>query len=690
MPQSTIAKPELPSRRPVAEPLECRRLLTGASLYADVVPGSGGSAPTGVVAGNPRSYFSVPHPGYAAAYLWATDGTVDGTVDLFRAADALTGRPDDILEAVTAKLLVGDDLLFIAPQTLGNIGLWRTDGTAAGTVELTPGGVDADLLVGDGAGGAYFLATTPADPSADVVWHTDGTAGGTAPVGSVAVQDATENHVAGGVTATALGGRFLYAVGRTLYATDATGTAAVFTTPAAEDSIADLATFGTTAVFDTTGTGRSFRSGGLYATDGTAAGTVRLADLSGGATVTLAAGTGAGGQAVFVDGGNQLWRTDGTPAGTAVVFADPTVDALGDPTLFDGRAFFLATDGTHGRAVWSSDGTAAGTGLFADVAPPSRNSAAADLTVAGDRLYFTADDGTHGRELWSTDGTTAGTALVADVNPGLASGDAAHLSSTPDGQVLFTADDGIHGDELWRTVAGATDTGGPTRSATPLSVSTAVTGAAVGNGLGVARVTVTNAAATAVTETATVQLFLSTSATAASDPAPFATAHVPLRLKPGQHKVATIRFTYPAGTDDGTRYVVAAVDAASVGGSAPLAFRHASVDLSATAAAAKGRAGRRATVVFRLANTGSVTATGSASFALSIDGPSLAAPLTVPAVTRKVSVRAGATKTVPVAFTVPAGLAPGTYTLTATLTDTTSPADADAADKSVAASFTAL
>jgi ELWxxDGT repeat protein/probable HAF family extracellular repeat protein len=79
-----------------------------------------------------------------------------------------------------------------------------------------------------------------------------------------------------------------------------------------------------------------------------------------------------------------------------------------------GQLFFAASDGSHGVELWKSDGTAAGTNLVKDVNPGSAGSAPADLTAVNGTLYFTADDGSHGRQLWKSDGTVAGTLLVKD------------------------------------------------------------------------------------------------------------------------------------------------------------------------------------------------------------------------------------------------------------------------------------
>ena len=115
-----------------------------------------------------------------------------------------------------------------------------------------------------------------------------------------------------------------------------------------------------------------------------------------------------------------------------------------------GSLYFSAKDDTHGRELWKSDGTAAGTVVVKDVRPGSEGSLPRGLTDVGGTLYFSAGDGTHGGELWRSDGTATGTVMVKDIWAG---SKGSHPSGLTDvgGTLYFAADDGTHGWELWKS-----------------------------------------------------------------------------------------------------------------------------------------------------------------------------------------------------------------------------------------------
>jgi ELWxxDGT repeat protein len=113
-------------------------------------------------------------------------------------------------------------------------------------------------------------------------------------------------------------------------------------------------------------------------------------------------------------------RADAQPAVRVTDILPGSTGAIADgasAAVVNDVLYFAATDGTRGTELWRSDGTAAGTFIVKDIRPGANGSGPAQLTSHQGALYFVADDGTSGRELWRSDGTAAGTALVKDVDP---------------------------------------------------------------------------------------------------------------------------------------------------------------------------------------------------------------------------------------------------------------------------------
>src|SRR3954462_10165375 len=75
---------------------------------------------------------------------------------------------------------------------------------------------------------------------------------------------------------------------------------------------------------------------------------------------------------------------DINPAGDA--------EASAAPLVVGGTAYLAANDGVHGRELWKTDGTEAGTVLVKDVQPGPESSNVYTIVAAGGIVYFIADD----------------------------------------------------------------------------------------------------------------------------------------------------------------------------------------------------------------------------------------------------------------------------------------------------------
>ncbi len=105
--------------------------------------------------------------------------------------------------------------------------------------------------------------------------------------------------------------------------------------------------------------------------------------------------------------GYQLWSSDGTRAGTmkvASLLQGSATTFLFSLTNVNGRLFFMVVDATNTYALWTSDGTQSGIVKVADVilGDAIYRAATPELVAVNDTLFFRATDSTSGYELWKT------------------------------------------------------------------------------------------------------------------------------------------------------------------------------------------------------------------------------------------------------------------------------------------------
>ena len=424
---------------------------SGTRQVKDINPGPDSSYPGVFHEFNGELYF-VANDGVNGEELWKSDGTESGTIllsDINPGSGYQYPYGDGPLQSFPRDFTEHNGvLLFSAEDAVNGAELWRTDGTAAGTVLLTdifPGSFDDGFgqypnssnptgLV-EFNGEVYFAADDGA--SGRELWKTDGTATGT-----VLVKDIYT-------------GQYNYVRDGNDY-----GTYPNSSSPAQMTVVGDTLFFVARDVLLLGETPEEDQSNyELWKTDGTEAGTVKVREINPGDDASLNPNSelfDINGLLVFAadDGisGEELWRSDGTEDGTIIVkdFMPGIAGNLSDYAYFtvhNGDLYFSADDGVSGQELWRSNGTPNGTQLVKDIAPGGDDGVPLFLESVNGLLYFTAVNDDAGAELWRSDGTDAGTFLLEDLIPGSDSAVPSDFSSAGDA-LIFAADDG-RGRELW-------------------------------------------------------------------------------------------------------------------------------------------------------------------------------------------------------------------------------------------------
>ena len=404
------------------EPWVSDGTAAGTHLLLDINTAISGSLPTQFTSSNGEMYFSA-NDGFHGRQLWKTDGTPDGTV---RVVDGdLYTNPSNLTD-------VNGTLYFVASG-----GLFKTDGTAAGTMGVngaSPNFFSYPTALVKVDGTLYFVAKAKGPE----LVRTDGTAAGTKLLFSMPQGSSFDLKLVN------LDGRLLITINGTLYVMNSRETGYVMLGPAP----ATPSTVVTQDVNEVIANGIFYYmtrgpngQATLYRSDGTPAGTAAVAVIAGRSLPPAGASimTTLDNLVYFVVyglSGNELWRSDGTGPGTQFVARVASGPFFPQIASFNGAVYYFAATSAGGADLWKTDGSSSGTMLVRDF---SGDGAFAALNGS---LFFFANDYGKNTQLWVTDGTTADTDAVQGFDPPLFHSSEPTWLTPFQGRLYFAGDNG--------------------------------------------------------------------------------------------------------------------------------------------------------------------------------------------------------------------------------------------------------
>ncbi len=433
-------------------------------MIKDIVSGTGDSDPLSLTKSGGLLFYSGLHPNLSRE-LYVSDGRSEGTGLL---KDIYQGGTSS---GVTQLTDVNDRLFFAANQQSWGVELWTSDGTVEGTVMVkdinvqpngnrTQSSSPASLTA---VGNRLFFTADDGTLGSNgnrELWVSDGTE-----LGTYLVKDFTPDGGNSRVeNMTNVDGTLFFTTNDTvgtnqkLWKSDGTEAGTVLLKDSYPDGVATIVrqlisvtetdnlggTTSTLFFFDREPVMGFYQ---LWKSDGTVAGTSQLTNFDS-AAWPFENMADVDGTLFFSSGSfDTLWKSDGTPEGTVLVkefeyvfqSASPRLQeftAIGDTVYFSA----ILPEGQTG--LWKSDGTAAGTVRVHELFPTN-------LTNIEGTLYFTADDGVNGQELWKTDGTSEGTGIAANFTGESGGGSSPSQITAVGGNIFVVATTEAFGTELY-------------------------------------------------------------------------------------------------------------------------------------------------------------------------------------------------------------------------------------------------